>query len=239
VKKSFFPPKNNVKENQKVTIQIRADLHVHTTYSNDSLITPKDLVFYAKKRGLNACAVTDHNFLDGAFKIAKETDFLIIPGMEVSSAHGHIVALNVKEPVPRGLSATETVERIHKAGGIAIACHPYVFFKGCLQNNVCEAFDAIEVINARAFPFGSSVRKAQEAAERFRLSRVAGTDAHYGPQIGYGYTEIEASAPTVEAVVEAIVEGRCSPHGQRVPVYLNAAQTIMRFKRMVKKLSHV
>ena len=218
---------------------IKADLHVHTTYSNDSLITPKDLVFYAKKRGLNACAVTDHNYLEGAFKIAEETDFLIIPGMEVSSADGHIVALNVKELIPRGLSANETVERIHKAGGIAIACHPYVFFKGCLRNNVCEAFDAIEVINARAFPFGDSVRRAEEAAENFKLSRVAGTDAHYGPQIGYGYTEIEAANPTVEAIVEAIVEGRCSPHGQKVPVYLNASQTVQRLKRMVKKFSHI
>src|SRR4030042_5024673 len=102
---------------------IKADLHVHTTYSKDSLITPKDLVYYAKKRGLNAVAVTDHNQLEGAYKIAKETDFFIIPGMEVSSNDGHIVALNIHEPIPRGLSAVETVELIHKAGGGAIACH--------------------------------------------------------------------------------------------------------------------
>jgi len=46
------------------------------------LITPKDLVYYAKRRGLNAVAVTDHNQLEGAYKIAKETDFLVIPGMK-------------------------------------------------------------------------------------------------------------------------------------------------------------
>jgi predicted metal-dependent phosphoesterase TrpH len=217
---------------------IKADLHVHTTYSNDSLITPKDLVFYAKKRGLNAVAVTDHNSLDGAYKIAKETDFLIIPGMEVSSADGHIVALNVPELIPRGLSAVDTVELIHKAGGVAIACHPYVYFKGCLQSNVCEAFDAIEVINARAFPFKNSVKKAEEAAERLKLSRVAGTDAHYGPQIGYGYTEIEASEPTVEAIAKAIVDGQCSAHGQQVPIVLNVQQQILRVRRMVMKFSN-
>ncbi len=214
---------------------IRADLHVHTTYSADSLITPQDLVYYSKKRGLNACAVTDHNTLEGAFKIAKETDFLIIPGMEVSSADGHIVALNVKELVPKGLSALETVERIHRAGGVAIACHPYVYFKGCLGEKVCEDFDAIEVINARAFPFKRSVKKAEEAAERLRLPQVAGTDAHFGPQIGSGYTEIEAAEPTVEAIAEAIVAGRCSAHGKQVPVYLNIEQEIMRLKRMIKR----
>ena len=118
-----------------------ADLHVHTTYSDDSLITPQDLVYYAKKNGLNAVAVTDHNRLEGALKIAKETDFFIIPGMEVSSKHGHIVALNVSEAVPRGLSATETIDRIHAAGGIAIACHPFALFKGSLGKNVSGKFD--------------------------------------------------------------------------------------------------
>jgi predicted metal-dependent phosphoesterase TrpH len=220
-------------------MQIRADLHVHTTYSSDSLITPQDLVYYSKKRGLNAVAVTDHNNWSSAQKIAKETDFLIIPGMEVSSSDGHIVALNVKEPIPRGFSAVETVKRIHAAGGVAIACHPYVYFKGCLRENVCASFDAIEVINARAFPFNNSVKKAQEAAERLKLSRVAGTDAHYGPQIGYGYTLIDAAEATVDAIAKAIVEGHCSAHGQPVPPLVNMQQQVMRVKRMVKKFRNI
>ncbi len=216
-------------------MQINADLHVHTTYSKDSLITPKDLIYYAKKRGLNACAVTDHNQLEGAYKIAKETDFLIIPGMEVSSSEGHIVALNVPEPIPRGFSARETVEKIHRVGGVAIACHPFVLFKGCLGERVCETFDAVEVINARAFPFGRSVRKAEEMARKYSLPRVAGTDAHYGPQIGYGYTSIEADAPTVDDIIKAIKQGRCSPVGQPVPVTLNVQQQFLRLKRMAKR----
>jgi predicted metal-dependent phosphoesterase TrpH len=218
-------------------MQIRADLHVHTTYSSDSLITPKDLIFYAKKNGLNAVAVTDHNSFDGAVKIAKETkDFLVIPGMEVSSSEGHIVALNVNQLIPKGLTAVETVQHIHEAGGVAVACHPYVFLKGCLNNAVCAEFDAIEVINARAFPFGRSVKKATEAAEKFGLSRVAGTDAHYGPQIGFGYTTIEVAEPTVEAIAKAIIDGHCEPHGHPVPAKLNVELTKQRLKRLVKKL---
>jgi predicted metal-dependent phosphoesterase TrpH len=215
-------------------MQIKADLHVHTTYSSDSLITPKDLVYYSKKQGLDAVAVTDHNKLEGAFKIAKETDFLVIPGMEVSSSEGHIVALNVSELIPRGLSAAESVERIHKAGGVAIACHPYVLFKGSLKGNVCEAFDAIEIINARAFPFKRSVKKATQTAERLHLSQVAGTDAHYGPQIGYSYTLIETFESTVDSIMEAIVQGRCQPRGRAVPITLNIMQEFQRLKRMAK-----
>src|SRR3972149_11475656 len=148
-------------------MQVKADLHVHTTYSRDSIITPEDLVFYARKRGLNAVAVTDHNQVEGAKKIAAETDFLIIPGTEVSSRDGHIIGLNVNEVIPRGLSADETVDRIHNASGIAIACHPFALFKGSVGKHVSSKFDAGEKRNASAFPFKSAVKKAELLAERF------------------------------------------------------------------------
>ena len=195
---------------------MKVDLHVHTTYSSDSVITPKDLVFYAKKRGLNAVAVTDHNYVDGALKIAKETDFPIIPGIEVSSLQGHIVGLDVRETVARDLTADDTVERIHDLGGVAIACHPFALFKGSIGKHVTDKFDAVEVVNASAFPFGSSTRKALDLAERMKLSKTAGTDAHYGPVIGQAYTVVEA-VPTVDSIVRAIVEGRCQPAGGAIP----------------------
>jgi predicted metal-dependent phosphoesterase TrpH len=200
-------------------MQVKADLHVHTTYSSDSVITPKELVFYAKKRGLTAVAVTDHNQVEGALKIAKETDFLIIPGTEVSSLHGHIVGLNVQERIPKGLTADETVDRIHKAGGIAIACHPFALLKGSIGEHVSDKFDAVETINSSAFPFGRATRKANQLAERLKLPKVAGTDAHYGPVIGQAYTVIEAEA-NVEAIVKAIANGRCEPAGTAMPLFM-------------------
>jgi len=216
---------------------VKADLHVHSMYSPDSQITPVDLVYHAKKRGLNAVAITDHNQVEGALKIAKETiGFLIIPGIEVSSAHGHIVGLNIHEAIPKGLDAEETVDKIHAAGGIAIACHPFALFKGSLQKNVSAKFDAIETINARAFPFYRSCRKAEQAARSFGLPRVAGTDAHYAPQIGYGYTLIDAEL-NVEDIVNTIAAGHCQPFGQPVPIFLNLQQQLQRLHRMARKLA--
>ena len=193
-------------------MQVKADLHVHTTYSSDSIITPADLVFYAKKRGLTAVAVTDHNQVEGAKKIARETGFLIIPGTEVSSRDGHIVGLNVNEVIPRGLSADETVDRIHRAGGVAIACHPYALFKGSIGQHVTAKFDAVETINASSFPFRSASSKAEKLAERFSLPRVAGTDAHYGPVIGCAYTVIDSEL-NLESILGSIIKGRGEPAG--------------------------
>jgi predicted metal-dependent phosphoesterase TrpH len=193
-------------------MQIKADLHVHTTYSRDSVITPKELVFCAKRRGLAAVAVTDHNEVEGALAIAKQTDFLIIPGIEVSSLNGHIVGLSMNEVIPRGLSADETVDLIHKAGGIAIACHPFALFKRSIGKHVSVKFDAVEAINASAFPFRRATRQAHKLAERLKLPKVAGTDAHYAPVIGQAYTLIDAEA-NVEAIIKAIVNGNCEPAG--------------------------
>jgi predicted metal-dependent phosphoesterase TrpH len=214
-------------------MRIKADLHVHTTYSSDSIITPKELVFYAKKKGLNAVAVTDHNQVEGAQKIARETDFLIIPGTEISSLHGHIVGLNVNEVIPRDLRADETVDRIHKAGGVAIACHPYALFKGSIGKHVNAKFDAVETINASSFPFRTAKSKAEKLAERFGLPRVAGTDAHYGPVIGCAYTIVEAE-PNLEAILDAIVKGRCEPAGKSISLRMRLENQGRFFKKYLR-----
>jgi predicted metal-dependent phosphoesterase TrpH len=214
-------------------MQVKADLHVHTIYSHDSLITPKDLVFYAKKRGLTAVAITDHDTIEGALKIAKEKDFLIIPGIEVSSRNGHIVGLNLQEPIQKGLSSDETVDKIHEAGGLAVACHPFALFKGSLGKHTNAKFDAIETINASAFPFNRCTKKAQEIADRFGIPCVAGTDAHYGPAIGYAYTLIDAE-PQVDAISKAIAKGLCQPFGKPIPATLKLEKQIQFLKNKLR-----
>jgi predicted metal-dependent phosphoesterase TrpH len=214
-------------------MQVKADLHVHSTYSSDSIITPKELVFYAKKCGLTAVAVTDHNQVEGARKIAGETDFLIIPGTEVSSLDGHIVGLNVDEIIPVGLSADETVDKIHKAGGIAIACHPYALFKGSIGKHVTAKFDAVETINASSFPFRSASSKAEKLADRFGLPQVAGTDAHYGPVIGCAYTVIDSEL-NLESILKAIVDGRCEPVGGAISLRMRIQNQGRFFKKYMR-----
>jgi len=213
-------------------MQVKADLHVHSNYSSDSIITPKELVFYARRRGLTAVAVTDHNQVDGARKIARETDFLIIPGTEISSLGGHILGLNVNEVIPRDLSADETVDRIRRAGGVAIACHPYAMFKGSVGKYVNSKFNAVETRNASSFPFKSAAKKADLLAERFGLPKVGGTDAHIGEAIGCAYTVVEAD-PNVEAILKAIVNGHCSPRGGPLPPSLRLRNQLRFLKKLV------
>ena len=62
------------------------DLHVHSTFS-DGTYTPTQLVQLAKKNGLVAMALTDHDTVDGvdeAVRAAQNTNLQIIPGVELS-----------------------------------------------------------------------------------------------------------------------------------------------------------
>ncbi|MGA9388084.1 MAG: PHP domain-containing protein [Candidatus Bathyarchaeia archaeon] len=211
-------------------MKIKIDLHVHTCYSYDSLITPKELVFYAKKFGLDGVAITDHDRLDSALKIARDTEFFIIPGMEISSSNGHIVALNVQEPIPKRLSADETADKIHNAGGLAVACHPIALFKGSLGKHTSSRFDAVEVINASAFPFRFSVKRSKQLASSLGIPEVGGTDAHYGPEIGCAYTLVDSELK-VDQALKAIGKGMCQPFGKAIPWKLRLKKEFLMMKQ--------
>jgi predicted metal-dependent phosphoesterase TrpH len=211
-------------------LQLKIDLHVHTQYSYDGLTTLEELIYYAKRRGLEGAAITDHDTIEGALKISRKTDLIIIPGIEVSSLNGHVVGLNVNEVIPPGLSVEETVDKIHDAGGIAVACHLKVPFKGSLEKHLNAKFDAVEVINSSAFPFKYSVNRSIKFASNIGIAQVAGSDAHYGPEIGYAYTAIDAE-PNITDIVKALTKGFCKPFGEAIPLHFRLKRILLRFKK--------
>jgi len=44
---------------------MKYDLHIHSKYSHDSLLSPDNILKVARKRGLGGIAVTDHNTILG------------------------------------------------------------------------------------------------------------------------------------------------------------------------------
>ena len=93
---------------------IKLDLHVHSMYSDDAIGTPKEIMRSIQQKGLQGFALTDHNTIDGAIKAAKELsnkEFVVIPGVEISTKDGHLIGLNVSSPIPKGLPVDETVEK--------------------------------------------------------------------------------------------------------------------------------
>jgi predicted metal-dependent phosphoesterase TrpH len=197
-------------------VPLKIDLHVHTVCSKDSFITGEDLVYYAKKRGLDGVAITDHDSVGGFQGFRGEVDLLLIPGIEVSSGEGHVLGYGLDVVVEKGRSFVETIDLIHEAGGLAVVAHPTAFFKGISEKRLVGGFDAVEVVNASAVPFRYSVRKNRRLAVRLGLPQVGGSDAHNGPEIGVAYTLVDAERK-VDGVLEAIRRGHVEPGGRGIP----------------------
>jgi predicted metal-dependent phosphoesterase TrpH len=207
---------------------LKIDLHVHTCYSPDSTITLKDVVTYCRKRGLDGVAITDHNTLRGALKL-KSRDIIVVPGIEISTSNGHLLGLNVNRLISANLNIEETINRIHEAGGIAVAPHPSTFYKKPPSRQV-TSYDAIEVMNAASVPFQLFTSLSKRFAVRLGLPETGGSDSHHGLEIGAAYTVVEADSE-VDEIVEAIRKGASVAKGHGIPWKIRMKRAALRLKR--------
>ncbi len=107
---------------------LAVELHTHSAASRDGRDPVELLLEQARAVHLDALAVTDHDTIDASLAAAEqapEYGLLGIPGIEVSSAVGHVLGIGVREPIPAGLSYGETLSRIRDQGGAAVIPHPF------------------------------------------------------------------------------------------------------------------
>ncbi len=194
---------------------LKLDLHVHTEGSPDSHTRIQDLPDIIRAKRLDGVAVTEHNNFDPP----SFSGVLIIPGVEISSRDGHILALGVKEKISPRLAADETITLIHNQGGIAIVPHPH----DPVSERVKIAYlkvrpDAVETMNADALSFRVSNWLARRDARKFGLPEVGGSDSHIPQTIGDAYTIIDAESRDIKAVLEAIKAGKVHPEGHATSI---------------------
>ena len=89
----------NIRKNDMDTRII--DLHTHTTESDGSF-TPEELIMEAKRVGLSAIAITDHDSISGLKKaapLANDHNIELIPGVELSTDYNgkevHVIGLYI------------------------------------------------------------------------------------------------------------------------------------------------
>jgi predicted metal-dependent phosphoesterase TrpH len=194
---------------------MRLDLHNHTRYSPDSRVAPADLVRVARKAGLDGVAITDHNAV-GGIREAEEaagTEFVVIPGLEISTKSGHVLAYGIREVVPRDLSVAETVRRIEAIGGVAVAAHPYRFWSGLGEAALSEAsFVAYETCNARTLRGGNERARALALARK--VGQTGGSDSHFLDEVGQAITTLDSGIVRPEEVVELLEARKTSAEGR-------------------------
>jgi len=219
---------------------LSVELHTHSALSFDGRDPVEMLLEQASAVGLDAMVVTDHDeFAASEEAASKAADYglLGIPGMEVTSAAGHVLAIGIREQVPSDLPFEETIDAIHDRGGIAIIPHPFQKSRSGVAPNIStEALrmaDAIEVYNSRLLT-GRSNRQAETFARKYGLPMTAGSDAHIAEMVGQAVTRVDATEPTVEAVLDAIRNGHTSVEGKRTPWRISFRQAAGGAKRRIK-----
>jgi predicted metal-dependent phosphoesterase TrpH len=194
---------------------MNVDMHCHSSYSADGESSPREILLHVKKVGLGGIAITDHNELRGsveAHKLAKGMDLFTVRGMEVSSSAGHILAYGISEPVPRGLSPEETIERITKLGGVAVAAHPFRWKNGLDESALLSnRFGAFEARNGHSLK--TTNRKIERMASQRNIGITGGSDAHRLADIGRAVTVFGEDHETEDDFIQAIQNKRTGVGG--------------------------
>ena len=183
-----------------------ADLHIHTTYSFDGTSTVSAVLKKAVEIGLDVIAITDHDEIRGSLEAMEQAPAYgieVIPGSEISTAEGHLLALYIQRRIPKGLSLEETVRHVADQNGICIAPHPggirynslspQAIRRTLQKSDLAKVLVGIEVYNAGLIQLSGN-RIAQQLADELPVAQVGSSDAHLLWMVGKGATYFRGSS---------------------------------------------
>jgi len=194
---------------------LKIDLHTHTDHS-DSLATLDEITRYAKRKGIDGVAVTDHMTCEALSSLCEEINgVLVVSGLEVETYEGHLLVLGVRSTPPRRMSLLQAVRWARRHGGVVIAAHPTVpGFRIPFRSLVGARPDAVETLNAKV-PLEKWNLESALLALRLGLPQTGGSDSHSAETVGDAYTLIELEDLSVTGILDAIRDGRVRPGGNR------------------------
>ncbi|HEX9333855.1 MAG TPA: PHP-associated domain-containing protein [Anaerolineales bacterium] len=204
-----------------------ADLHIHTIYSYDGTASVPAVLRRAHQIGLDVIAITDHDEIAGSLKaleLAPNYGLEVVPAIEVTTAEGDLLTLNVTEKIQRNLSLIETVLKVRELGGFCIAPHPmaggmgmkslsaYSILKALRNPEVAQTLIAIETYSATAIDKMSN-HYAGVLADQLNITQTASSDAHVVEAIGLGATEFDGY--TTQDLLTALQTGEIRQRKQK------------------------
>jgi predicted metal-dependent phosphoesterase TrpH len=210
---------------------VRAELHCHTTAS-DGVLSPSSCIRRAARVGLQVLAITDHNTADAALEFWNaplQQGVLVIPGEEISTEVGHVLAYFVRQTIPPG-PFKQVIAEVRRQGALAFMAHPYHIPLAnrwrnkkltLLQPEQLPLLDGIEATNAHNRPPAN--RLAQQLVQQHNLLSISGSDAHFPWEIGNAVTELDLPEFSLTGARQALDEGcvhPLPPHYNAYPYYL-------------------
>jgi len=212
---------------------LKADLHIHTSYSMDCNTPLPQVINRCLKVGINCIAIADHGTAEGALKAQSLAPFPVIVAEEILTPHGEIMGMFLKDTIPSGLSVEQTISRIRAQGGLVCIPHPFDTFRGSaldvrILEELAEQIDIIEVFNSRS-PFASASTKALMFAQKHGIPGSAGSDAHTLHEIGNAYVEMPEFNGK-DDFLQALAKGKILGHRTSPLVHFASAWARLRKK---------
>jgi predicted metal-dependent phosphoesterase TrpH len=226
------------------------DPHVHSHFSGDGASSPESLIHSAKKAGLDGLALTDHNTCDGCRYLRDKgllredgepvDQFLVIPGVEVSTAEGHLLCLGAWLPNGlKGIPAKEAIAMVRAQNGIAIPAHPYDKMRAGIRE---EHLDELEMDGLEVFNAATALQHHNDSAKAYAMRRglpmTAGSDAHHHRAVGRSYTNFPAAQLNMRSILDSLKNGttmQCAPLGMKEAL----RKTFFNWFRLRKKRTYL
>ena len=204
-----------------MVIKLQIDFHIHSKFSYDSLLSPKEIVRIAEKRGLDGIAITDHDTIKGALEASKfNNSIYVIIGSEIGTEKGDIIGLFLNEEIT-SKHFGEVVDEIKSQDGLVILPHPYKKNRD-IPNELLSKVDLIETLNGRLPP--ELNYKAQILAKNNGMPIIGGSDAHISVSIGCVRTIFNCEKHVihdVEDIKRLLLNGGAKVVGRESPRYVH------------------
>jgi predicted metal-dependent phosphoesterase TrpH len=174
------------------------DLHTHTRKSYDGFTSPAELLAACIVRGVDAVAVTEHDFPCDLDPLPfAESGIELIPGCEFTDANGaHIIGLFVRKGLSQRLCSEAILDHIRTEGGLAVMPHPWKPGSGFMAMggniSLVRQFDFIEFVNG-GWPSGDHHTEIVSLAYDHDLRMISSSDSHKASQVGLCCTRIKSA----------------------------------------------
>lgn len=208
-------------------LTLRIDPHVHSVDSYDAHAPAELILAQARDVGLDGVVVTDHDAIDESLRaaeLAPEFGLIGIPGVELSTADGHLLAIGVERLPDVGRPLAESVAQVREMGGVAVVPHPFQRSRHGIRRRDLVDCDAIEAFNAWSFT-GYRNFTARKFADRYGYPSLGASDAHSVAMVGRAYTELTIGDRSLtrgavdgNTLLSAITRGATDFVGRRTPL---------------------
>ena len=183
-------------------------------------------------------ALTDHNTIKGCeqFRQRMPQGFLVIPGIEISTADGHLLAFNITKKIPAGLSVEETVEHVIDDGGSPVVPHLFRLLSGIKKEKlkgIRTKVSALEVFNGCSIP--NSNLKTAKVAHTLGLGGTGGSDSHDPAYAGYAYTIIDTTDLRIDTILSELQKKHTWGEGLTMPLTYRRDRMVLSIRQYVQR----